>query len=100
MPLLWGGKMNEECITFSQLQRLIREVDNQTAPDERLEMLRIKALLNLEYAKHKEIEVYWLAVRMHTLGMIYGIRKERRKKKKAAQRCSTERQEATKHTKV
>ena len=26
--------------------------------------------------------------------------KERRKKKKAAQRCSTERQEATKHTKV
>ena len=33
-------------------------------------------------------------------GRIAGVREERRKKKKAAQRCSTERQEATKHTKV
>lgn len=33
-------------------------------------------------------------------GYIAGVREERRKKKKAAQRCSTERQEANKHTKV
>lgn len=33
-------------------------------------------------------------------GRIAGIREERHKKKKAAQRCNAERQEATKHTKV
>ena len=94
MPLLWGGKMTEDIIAIIEKQggepdtKEFKEVFNYVC---------IKSCDTARSGLEFAVCCCWYAMQY---GRIAGVREERRKKKKAAQRCSTERQEATKHTKV
>ena len=97
MPLLWGGKMTEDIIAIIEKQG---GIPGRLSTDEFRTLVINICKQSQEMTMnswHFTLFCCWYAMQY---GRIAGVREERRKKKKAAQRCSTERQEATKHTKV
>lgn len=86
MPLLWGGKMNEDIIA------IIEKQGNYLATKEFKSVVRDICIKSGDIATNTEefsLCCCWYAMQY---GRIAGVREERRKKKKAAQRCNAERQ--------